>query len=150
MPSVNVYFQADISLPGADPVTIGSKSVPVTIALDATAPDAHRSRYYIANNAEQQVLAVGSGLDLPAFKLAFFKPSAVMMLGWRGASSDADNSAVELRAGAWFMLTNDATVVYNAATATRIDNAATQSDISAVYAGNESGATAYIDVVAVY
>lgn len=149
MASAKIYFQMDVSLPGGALLTIGDKSVPDIITLDSSAPDVHRSRHYIATNGEATVLSLGATGDLAAFKVAAFKPSATMMLGWRSANSDADNSVVELRAGSWFYLVNDATTVYNAATLTRIDNAATQSDISAVYAGNESGATAYIDVFAV-
>lgn len=149
MASAKIYFQIDVSLPGGVVASIGDKSVPSIVTLDSTAPDVHRTRFYIANNAETTVLSLGASGDLAAFKIAAFKPSATMMLGWRSTNADADNSVVELRAGVWFYLVNDATTVYNAATLTRIDNAATQSDISAVYAGNESGATAYIDVFAV-
>lgn len=149
MPSAKIYFQMDVSLPGGAQFTIGDKSAPEIVTLDSTSPDAHRARYYIANNAEQEVLSAGSGQDVAAFKIAAFRPSVTMFLGWRTANSDADNSVVELRAGVWFLLVNDASKVYNAALATRIDNASTSSDISSVYAANASGGTGYIDVVAV-
>jgi hypothetical protein len=148
MASARIYFQIDVTLPGGQIRTIGNKSVPVVVTLDSTAPDVHEARHYIATGAEQAVLTLGTGEDLAAFKLAAFRPSATMMLGWRG-TADADNSAIELRANTWFVLVNDATPNYNAVTATRIDNAATLTDVSVVYAGNESGSTAYIDVWAV-
>lgn len=147
MATAKIYFQCDVTLPGGVTKSIGNKSVPTLITLDSSAPDVHDTRHYIATGSEQAVLTLGSGEDLAAFKFAAFRPSVTMMLGWRG-TSDADNSAIELRAGNWFVLYNDATPNYNATTLTRIDNAATVTDVSVVYAGNESGATGYIDVFA--
>lgn len=150
MPSAKIYFQMDVSLPGGTIQSFGSKNVPAIVNLDNSAPELFQDRVTIANNGEATLATFGSGADLPSFKIVLLKPSVTMYAGWRGSNSDADNSIIELRAGVWQPLLNDSTTAYNATSLTRIDNATTAYDISAIIAGNRSGGSGYIDIVALY
>lgn len=149
MATINIYTKAEISMPGCERVIIGSLNTPYSVTLDVTSPDYFRDTLYLADGDEVTVLELGSGLDMDAFKVAIFKPSVAMYIGWRGSNSDADNSCVEVAAGSLFTLTSDATTDYNSSTLVRVGNTKTAYDISAVYAGNRSGGTGKLEVWAV-
>lgn len=152
MASAKIYFQMDVSLPGGLKHTIGDKSSPVVVPLDSSTPQLFTTRIWIADNVEGKVL--NTNLDFPtedinSFKLAAFRPSVDMILSWY-AGTTADNSALAVRANTWFIMTSESTVPYVADALTRIDNTAVADNIEVVYAANNSGATGYVDVVAVY
>ncbi len=149
MATINIYTKAEISMPGCERVVVGSISSPYTVTLDASAPDFFRDVIYLADGDEVEVLSLGASGDMAAFKVAIFKPSVDMYIGWRGSNSDADNSCIEVDAGSLFYLTSDATTDYNSSTIVRVGNTKTSYDISAVYAGNRSGGTGKLEVWAV-
>lgn len=139
MAELNLYTYATISMPGVERVQVGSKSTPLTVTLSASAPDFFHDVQYLATNDQVTLATFGAGYDMAAFKVAIFKPSVAMYVGWRSTNSTADNSVVEVAAGSLFVLTSDATTEYNATAGTRVDTA-TARDISELYAGNRGSA----------
>lgn len=147
MAELKLYFAAEIATAGKI-IPIGSKSVPVVISLDSTAPEYHYNKLYLADNAEGTLCTVGTDISAP-IKAAIFYASVDMTIGFSG-SSGADSSTLEIDGGSFVLFTGGKVKPYNATFLTRLDEANTLTNIITISAGNNSGATGYIEIWAVY
>lgn len=147
MAEIRLYTAVEIATSGKI-VQLGSKSSPVVITLDSTAPELYYNRLYLADNAEGTICTVGTDITAP-IKAAVFYASVAMTIGWSG-SSGADSGTMEIAAGSYAIMTGGKVKPYNATLLTRMDESNAVTNIISITAANDSASTGYLDIWAVY